>query len=177
MRGDEVLSKTTAPGYMFSWPTKFEDIDGDALMMLNRLCAFCRRMKEKHAKDGLTFVLGASEYSTEAHKSWTHKMVYPTAKKKRGRKECVAYMLVNKVRDGKRINFILEEPAPKTEPHIHIMLEGGRASTHAQTIVSYLNRQSGSRGKKARKIPLQSSHDVSDNRGYIEGQSSHLRNI
>lgn len=172
-----MTEKMTAQAYLIEWPRHFEDIGGDALVMLNRLCSFCRRQAKENAKDNLAFVIGASEHDMTRHKGSEFKMVYVTAKKMGGCKTCMVFTRGSKLKDGRRVQGCHVEPAPKTAPHIHIMVLGNHAATHAQTVVTYLNRQGGSQGKLARKKPLKHHDDIVNCRGYIEGQSTHLRKI
>lgn len=172
--------QVTTSAYSVYWVAKFEDIDGDTLVMFNRLYSKFQRMQEKYVEDDLKFVIGASEYDTNKHVGWTLKMVYPTAKKKGGRKVCMAFAKVNYVKDGRRIQGTLVDVVPKTKPHIHIMVIGHRASLHAQDIARYLTTQEKKSGKeitKKRKKKLPDSHAISNSRGYIEGQSTHFRDF
>lgn len=172
--------QTIAPAYAIYWSAKFDDIDGDALMMFNRLYSKFQRMQEKYPEDNLMFVMGASEYSTKMHKGWTFKMVYPVAKKKGGRKECRVSTRINTIRNGQRISGELIDIPPKTAPHIHIMVIGRRASTHAQAIVDYLAKQEKRSGRKPQrkwKKALPDSYAISNSYEYIEGQSTHFRSF
>lgn len=167
----------TAPAYSLHWPTKFVNIDDDALVMLNRISKFCRDMKNKYSEDDLSFVLGASESDTKKYHGYSHKMVYETAKKNGGRKVCVAIIKRRMLIDGRYTTKTWFMPVPKVEPHIHMMLIGKHAAKHAQELRQYLNKQSGSKGKVAWQKPLWTSNDIAYSREYIEGQSTHCRHI
>ncbi len=155
--------KKVDTAYIICYGRKFDTMEEDT-KALNRLKTFCATYKKNIGDSNLEFIMGTSQASGKLK----GKMGYDKSKRNGGKKQfiCAQKICMTNPETGERKRVLADA---KCQPHLHAMVRGLGASSAADKVVDYLNRNN--KGYKFSKTHLKTDKDVSNYYAYIERQS------